>query len=246
MSRALDKARAAVTAAEAEHDRWAAALHDAEAAAAAADQAEATTPGDLDRIGQEAARTAARVSAAQRALATAATRLDTARRAALHAEANAEADAARAARKEYESHAAKVRSLLDQLEKLDGTRYGNPPDFSGPGWAKHPAQSVSLALFNRAGLHEARAAVLRYTAANGHAPTWVHELVPRPESLLVSDQLVGEHIPASVRAYVAATNPPAPEPEPDEPTERDFYPRWSDKDDDDEQADQDFRVLQAD
>lgn len=238
MSRTTDKARAAVGDAEAEVARWTAALDEAEAAASAADNAEATDPADLDRIGQDAVRATARATAARRALATASDRVDPLRRAALRAEADDEAEAARSARKAYDKHAGQVRSLLDQLEKLDGVRYGNAPRHSGPGWANHPSESTALAMYNRVSVHEARAAVLRFVATHGHAPTFVHELDARPEGLHVSDQLTGEHVPESVRAYVAATTPDlAPEPEAAPPaatyTERVIWPP--------EEAHEDFR-----
>ncbi|WP_086149255.1 hypothetical protein [Cellulosimicrobium sp. KWT-B] len=205
MSRALDKARAAVATAQGELDRWTTALHDAEAAAAAAELAEPATPDDLDRIGQDATSASSRASAARRALATATVRLDVARRAALRAEADDETEAARSARKSYETHAGKVRALLDQLEKLDGIRYGNAPEHRGTGWRDHPGTSVSLDLYRRLCTHEARAAVLRFAAERGHAPMFVHELDTRPEGARLSDQVQGEQVPESVHAYAATT-----------------------------------------
>ena len=199
MSRALDKARAAVVTAQAELDRWTAALHDAEAAAAAAELAEAATPDDLDRIGQDAVRASSRVSAARRALAAVTARIDTVRRAALRAEADDEAEAAKSARKAYETHAGKVRALLDQLQKLDGVQYGSAPQHRGSGWNDHPGKSVSLDLYRRICTHEARAAVLRYAAEHGHTPTFVHELDTVPEGARISDQVDGEQVPESVR-----------------------------------------------
>lgn len=214
MSRATDKALGAATAAEQDHARWTTALTEAERAVAAADTAQAESPEDLDRVGQEAVRATARLGAARRALAMAGDRLLAARRAVLYAEANDEADAAKTARKECESHSRKLTALLDQLERLDGVRY----PLTSTHWdgRADSTRSVGARLRHAAETHETREAVLRATADTGRVPHIAYDLAEgRPKFLMPSETLTGEQVPTSAREYAALVAGPQPEPEPE-------------------------------
>lgn len=216
MSRTTEKARAAVTAAEADHARWATTLADAEASAAAAQEAVAETPDDLDRIGAAAALAHAKASAARRALVKAVVRLADARRGVLVAEADDEAEMAKSTRKAADAHTRKVNALLTQLQELDGVPYGPEHHEEGRGLdSKYTGRRVEqvsrrVVLWSQVRLHDVRAAVLRYVAENDAMPYAGRDLpsgvVPYPFN---QEPLTGEQIPAAAREYLATLAPAA-------------------------------------
>jgi hypothetical protein len=215
MSRALDRARAEVTRAEEDVERWAAAVDAADAEVATAQAADPATPDELDAIGATVVRTQSRAAAARRALVAAGGRLADVRRAALLAEAADEDTAGAAREKDARQHKSKVDALLEQLRALDGVAYepvtADSTYRDRQAGAFGPTAAVAGrrldSLVTEAWRHRIRAAVLRGTAATGAVPVFNHELDFKVPGAFSGQPLVGDQIPESARQYVTATHP---------------------------------------
>lgn len=175
MSKGLERARAELVRAEADAEKWARAVADAEAAVAEAERADVDDPADLDDVGQAAARAHANAGAARRALSRALARLAEARCLPLLAEADDEDDAARAAEKTAAAHRAKVDALLSQLRTLEGVTYspGTEDDRKplAPGEDSRRVDTPRGVLLEReAWRHRVRAGVLRHVAEHERMP----------------------------------------------------------------------------